>query len=201
MLLRMPRMLLLLALAAGGPLAARAQYGTRPALARRIDSLWLADAARATGAGRDAASRTATITAERARNAVLRHILETEGYPGIRELGTESCTHLWNLLQHADNDPALQRLALGLLRRQVTLQNAPGSHLAWLQDRVLVNSGQPQWYGTQVRLNSDSSSFEPRPVENPELLDSRRATVGLPPMAEYIQLMNRRYAALLRARE
>lgn len=177
------------------PLFAGAQEPTRPGLARRIDSIWAAAHAP------DAPPRLAALSTYQVRNAALRGILEREGYPGLQEVGAGACEHFWNLLQAADGDPALQRRALALLKEQVARQNAPGRHLAWLQDRVLINSGQPQRYGTQIRLNADSSSFEPRPVEDPTQLDTRRATLGLGPIAGYIELMNRRYAAYLRPKE
>ncbi|RZL04862.1 MAG: hypothetical protein EOP40_21295, partial [Rubrivivax sp.] len=158
----LPRFFLFLCL---GPLLAGAQEPSRPALARRIDSMWAA------ARGPEAPPRLAALSTHQARHAALRGLLDREGYPGLREVGPDACEHFWNLLQAADGDPALQRRALGLLKEQVARQNAPARHLAWLQDRVLVNGGQPQWYGTQVRLNADSTSFEPRPVEDPAQLD------------------------------
>lgn len=177
------------------PALATAQAPTRPDLARRIDSVWAA------AHDPSAPPRLAALSTFQTRNALLRRLLEREGYPGLREVGVEACEHFWDLVQRADGDPALQRYALKLLIAQVAAGNAPPRQLAWLQDRVLVNSGQPQWYGTQVRLNADSTSFEPRPVEVPEQLDSRRATLGLPPMAEYIELVNKRYKEALKPRE
>ncbi|RYY41066.1 MAG: hypothetical protein EOO08_03400 [Chitinophagaceae bacterium] len=178
--------------------SAGAQDPSRPQLRARIDSLWQS-ALRPPPS--DSVQWVAVLPAERARNNKVRSILEGEGYPGTREVGAEGVEHFWLLLQKADADPPLQRLALGLMRPQVVAGNVPGRHLAWLQDRVLVNSGQLQWYGTQIRLNADSSSFEPRPVEDPPNLDLRRSTLGLEPIAEYIALMNRRYGELLRPKE
>ncbi|WP_460570302.1 DUF6624 domain-containing protein [Flaviaesturariibacter terrae] len=194
------RSLLRLLLAALLPAGATAQEPARPQLARRIDSLWAIEAAPA-ATPPDTARHSLAPAAAQLRNSALRGILETEGYPGLREVGPASCERFWILLQRADNDPTLQRFALSLLKEQAAARNVPGLHLAWLQDRVLVNAGQRQWYGTQVRLNADSSSFEPRPVEDSVSLDLRRASLGLPPIAEFIALMNRRYREMLKPKE
>ena len=45
-----------------------------------------------------------------------------------------------------------------------------------------MNEGKPQRYGTQMGEN-----FEPRPIEDPTNVEKRRAAVGLPPLAEYVQ--------------
>jgi hypothetical protein len=130
----------------------------------------------------------------------LRRIFDRYGYPGYREIGSSGTEHLWWLIQHADMDPNLQKRALALVREQQLRGNASPFHYAFLQDRVLVNAGEKQWYGTQMVLNSDSTSFEPRPVFEPARLNVRRTALGLGPIDEYIELMNRRHPELLRRR-
>jgi hypothetical protein len=44
--------------------------------------------------------------------------------------------------------------------------------------------GEPQLYGTQYRYSADSG-LELYQVEDPQLLEERRASVGLGPHAEY----------------
>jgi hypothetical protein len=50
--------------------------------------------------------------------------------------------------------------------------------------RVRMFRGEPQLYGTQYRYSS-GSGLELWQVEDPQLLDERRASVGLGPHAEY----------------
>ena len=76
--------------------------------------------------------------------------------------------------------------------------NASKLYYAYLIDRVKVNSGELQIYGTQMQLNADSSSYEPKPVVEPEKLDERRKKVGLVPISEYIETMNQRYFGTLK---
>jgi hypothetical protein len=61
--------------------------------------------------------------------------------------------------------------------------------LAYLTDRVLVNDGKKQRYGTQMGMN-----FEPQPIEDAGNVDQRRAEVGLPPLAEYVKLAREQYS-------
>ena len=63
----------------------------------------------------------------------------------------------------------------------------PRSHIAYLTDRVAVNEGRPQRYGTQFTLVD--GKMVPQPIENLDELDERRADMGLQSMAEYTQHM------------
>lgn len=68
--------------------------------------------------------------------------------------------------------------------------NASLPNYAYLVDRVKVNTGQLQIYGTQLRINSGGTSYEPLPTTEPEMLNTRRQKVGLSSIEEYIQGMN-----------
>jgi hypothetical protein len=80
-------------------------------------------------------------------------------------------------------DPVQQRAFLDALRAAVTQEEAPAAHLAYLEDRVRVNAGQPQLYGTQFTLTG--GTLGPCPIEDPGRLDQRRAQAGLEPFADY----------------
>ena len=60
--------------------------------------------------------------------------------------------------------------------------------LAYLEDRVRVNAGQSQLYGTQ--FTRDQQGLRPWTIDDPENLDQRRASVGLGPFAGYEALMH-----------
>jgi hypothetical protein len=64
-----------------------------------------------------------------------------------------------------------------------TLAGEDGAGAAWLLDRVRVNAGQPQLYGTQFTVTD--GHFGPCPIEDPHRLDERRAAAGLEPFADY----------------
>lgn len=62
-----------------------------------------------------------------------------------------------------------------------------------LVDRVLVNTGKKQLYGTQFILNKEQNIFQPHPVEDSLSVNVRRATMGLPTLEENLQQMNEVY--------
>jgi hypothetical protein len=60
---------------------------------------------------------------------------------------------------------------------------------AYLYDRVAVGAERPQRFGTQGRCVG-TGRWEPQPIEEPELVDIRRAQMGLVVLQDYIELMN-----------
>lgn len=116
----------------------------------------------------------------------LAEIVDAFGWPGIRFAGRASQT-AFLVLQHADIDT--QRKYLPLLREAVGRKDALGGHLAMLEDRVRVADGKPQLYGTQ--LGGAPLRFDP--IEDEAHVDERRASVGLPPMAEYARMFGASY--------
>ena len=113
----------------------------------------------------------------------LGEVLSARGWPGRTLAGEDGAAAAWLLAQHADRDPARQRAFLNALRGAVAEGEASPAHLACLEDRVRVNAGQPQLYGTQFTVID--GQFGPRPVQDPKRLDERRAEVGLEPFADY----------------
>ena len=110
-----------------------------------------------------------------------------DGWPDHQKVGTDGAHAAWLIAQHADPTPELQRIFRDELRRAVDANRAPAEHLAYLVDRIRRNNDEPQLYGTQFNLVDGELVLEP--VENPDDLDERRAEMGLPPMAEYKELM------------
>jgi hypothetical protein len=108
----------------------------------------------------------------------LAEIIDAYGWPGLRFAGAASQT-AFLVLQHADHDS--QRKYLPLLRAAVKRNDAPGGHLALLEDRVRVADGKPQLYGSQ--LGGDPLHFEP--IEDEAHVDERRRSIGLEPLADY----------------
>lgn len=115
----------------------------------------------------------------------LREIVERYGWPGRSLVGEEGAQHAWLLAQHADKQLDFQRRALELLTDAVDQGEATPRQLAYLTDRVRMNEGREQLYGTQLAGVQDSGVV-PWPVENSDELDARRAAVGLEPFSEYV---------------
>ncbi|MFI8851620.1 DUF6624 domain-containing protein [Streptomyces sp. NPDC053499] len=121
----------------------------------------------------------------------LRTLLEKHGHwPAAAEVGEEAALGAWLVAQHADRQLDVQRLALRLLEQAVQDGSAGPegpSRLAFLRDRLHVNAGLPQRYGTQIQGVAADGAPVPWPVEDEEKLDAHRAEVGIPPFARYTE--------------
>lgn len=114
-------------------------------------------------------------------------IVARYGWPGMRFAGAEYANNAFMVLQHADK--ASQHTYLPLVRAAAARGDLPASELAMFEDRVLVSDGKPQLYGTQFW----GTPLKLRPVVDEAHLDQRRREVGLPPMAEYLDMMRQMY--------
>ena len=115
-------------------------------------------------------------------------IVATCGWPT-----TKKDTHLaWLLAQHADSDPAFQRVARGLMEESVRKGIAAPRDLAYLADRIAANEHRPQEYGTQFS-QPDRCHLVLDPVDNRELVNRRRLAIGLTSLEEYEAEGRRRF--------
>ncbi|MEE1787326.1 hypothetical protein PUR71_31150 [Streptomyces sp. SP17BM10] len=111
-------------------------------------------------------------------------IMAEHGWPTEALVGADAAKAAWLIAQHADRQLDVQRRAAELMAAAVADGAASGRDLAFLQDRLAVNEGREQRYGTQIGAVSDGHPV-PWPCEDPERLDERRAEVGIEPFAEY----------------
>lgn len=118
----------------------------------------------------------------------LRHVLSEFGWPGHSMVGEDGAQAAWLLAQHSP-DEAFMRECLELLRQAVEQEEAPPWQLAYLEDRVRLQEGREQLYGTQLWSPTGGRPVEPWPVEDLEGLDRRRLAVGLGPFDEYVRQM------------
>lgn len=123
----------------------------------------------------------------------LREITEEHGWPGSDLVGEDGASAAWVIAQHSDLDPGFQQEALGLMRPAVEAGLADPTELAYLEDRVGLNSGGEQVYGTQIGCVDGIP--QPAPLADPETVDERRAEVGLEPIDEYLATLNEACAA------
>ncbi len=114
----------------------------------------------------------------------LRQILLEHGWPGESLVGRDGVRDAWLLAQHADHDLTTQRWALELVSWAVADGEANARHEAYLIDRVRMNEGREQVYGTQMADVRDGVGV-PWPIEDPDAVDRRRSSVGLEPLAQY----------------
>lgn len=129
----------------------------------------------------DAAAWARQTPIDEANMARLAKIIEQYGWPGVRFAGTQGSQNAFLVLLHADLES--QQKYLPLLRDAVRKKDALASELAMLEDRVRVDLGQPQIYGTQSKDGALA------PIEDEANVDRRRAAVGLMPLKDYTKML------------
>ena len=118
------------------------------------------------------------------RTQRLAEIIDEHGWPGYSLVGEEAEDAAWAIAQHSDQDVAFQEVALAHLAAAVAADDASPGNLAYLTDRVAVNLGEDQTYGTQIACGEDGPA-PVVPITDEASVDERRADASLPPLADY----------------
>jgi len=126
--------------------------------------------------------------------ALLMRVFDDIGWPGRREYGDDGAGAAFLILQHAIGHPELQRRGLALILEAIPEGQANPLDAAYLSDRIAIFEGREQTFGTQFDWDANGQ-LSPAPVRDPAELDDRRASVGLPPIAETIAHMRANAAA------
>jgi hypothetical protein len=111
------------------------------------------------------------------------NIIDNYGWLGPETIGNKGNTALFIIIQHSNI--TVQKKYLPIMRDAYRHRRARGQHLALLEDRVAVFSGEKQIYGSQIStLNGQSKLF---PIIDKKNVDKRRAAIGLGPLSEYVK--------------
>jgi hypothetical protein len=171
------------------PATATARHRAEPSEpALRQELLEMRDADQAERTGQVAANNDAQ------RAARLRNIIEQHGWPVPGLVGVDGSGAAWLIAQHADFDVEFQREVLGLMCAALATGDADPTEVAFLVDRVAVNSGVPQVFGTQMGGCRDGKPV-PRPIADEQRMHDLRRQVGLQPYDEYLALFEEGCAA------
>ncbi|MDE1975358.1 MAG: hypothetical protein KGI49_02510 [Patescibacteria group bacterium] len=128
--------------------------------------------------------------ADKKHTRLLKSIISKHGWPTIQDFGKEASEGAWLLAQHADHDLKFQERCLGMMNE--AFDDKPESvsrkYIAYLTDRVLVNSGKKQRFGTQFKRNTDGS-LALYPVVNRNGVNRLRKQYGLESISEYREII------------
>ena len=120
----------------------------------------------------------------------MKEIIRDIGWPTVIKFGVEISNMAWLLVQHADHDIEFQKYCLELMKTasegEISKRN-----IAYLEDRVRVNEGRLQLYGTQ--FGGEGDNFGPRPIEDPDNVDIRRSELGMETLEEYTKVLKEKY--------
>lgn len=109
-------------------------------------------------------------------------ILNKYGWLGPDKVGFLGTQTLFLVIQHAPLK--IQEHYLPMMQAAVKKGDALAKDLAFLEDRIALRQGKKQLYGSQ--LFTDETGVYVQPLEDPDNLEKRRASVWLEPMSEYI---------------
>lgn len=124
------------------------------------------------------------------RTRRLRSIVDRYGWPTEAGAGSEAADAAFLILQHSP-EHEFQSSMLPTLEELTRDGEMPPSQVAMLVDRVLVQEGKPQRYGTQFSIEDGELVMDP--VEDEEHLEERRRAMRLPPLEEYRRLLEEHY--------
>ncbi len=116
------------------------------------------------------------------------------GWPTRASVGDAATAAAFLIIQHAISRPDLQRRALMLMSAAAEAGEINVVDLAYLSDRIAVFEGRGQLFATQFDWD-ENGALSPAPIAEPALVEERRASVGLPPLAETIAALRARSAA------
>lgn len=116
----------------------------------------------------------------------MKEIVAEIGWPTASKVGLGGASNAWLLVQHADHDVDFQEQCLQHMKESPAGE-VDATDIAYLTDRVCINRGRGQLYGTQ--FTQEDGKHIPQTIEDETNVDARRAEVGMGPLSEQIQMM------------
>jgi len=117
------------------------------------------------------------------RNAArLRELMAEHGWPAEDIAGEDGAKAAWFIVQHSVGEPEFQRHVLTLLREYSAAGRVPAWQAAYLEDRIAIQEGRPQRFGSQWIDSLEDGRIRPWQLADPEHVQELRASVGLPPL-------------------
>lgn len=110
-------------------------------------------------------------------------LLDKYGWPTASEVTEYAAAGAALIINHSTYEVRLKYFPM--LEEAFKKGEAQPLRYAKMRDRLLVEEGKKQLYGTQIKM--ENLVREPHPIEDPEQVDQRRAEIGLGPLAPYLK--------------
>ena len=121
---------------------------------------------------------------DRANVEIVTNFIDKHGWLGKDDIGEDGNETLFLCIQHCQ-DSVIQHKYLPIIEDAVKKGNAEPWHFAFLTDRVLMNQGKPQIYGTQTIAAKGRTFLVP--LQNTREVDALRKSIGLESLDNYMQ--------------
>ncbi len=113
--------------------------------------------------------------------------------PTNSKVGAENAHKFWLVVLNSNEDTEFQTQILKAMHEELEENDISTADYAFLADRIRVNQGKAQIYGTQVEYNEITERFEPFALRKPESVDQRRVIMGLERIQSYINEVNSKF--------
>ncbi|MEL6811042.1 MAG: BT_3928 family protein [Bacteroidota bacterium] len=107
----------------------------------------------------------------------IEEVFKTKGYPGESLVGSPANRVAWLVVQHSDKISEY----FPIIKKAAEEGELPLAYAATMEDRYLMEKGEPQWYGTQgmtFNLNSGEVVDIIWPIKDLEEVNARRQKAG-----------------------
>lgn len=129
-------------------------------------------------------------TVDKPNTRRLNEIFAVGGFPEASAVGPEGVKAFFLLLQHS-GDLELKKKCVSGIERAFKAGVLNVSEYSSFVDRLLVDQGKPQIYGSN--FESRDGQLVMSPTEDVVNLDKRRKEIGLPTIAEYMKMLKEFY--------
>jgi len=130
-----------------------------------------------------------TIDVKNTKN--LKKIIAEHGWPNKELVGTNGVSAAFLIVQHSPDSNFQESMLANLNKSYKSNEGISGQQLALLIDRVLINQGKKQLYGTQFDIENNMVTF--KPIKDKKIVDKLRAEMKMPPLAFYKKMMEEFY--------
>lgn len=113
----------------------------------------------------------------------LLELLDKYGWPTASEVTEYAAAGAALIINHTTYE--LRSKYFPMLEEAFKKGEAQPLRYAKMGDRLLVEEGKEQLYGTQIKF--ENLIREPYPIQDPEYVDKRRAEIGLGPLRPYLK--------------
>ena len=113
----------------------------------------------------------------------LLELLDAHGWPTATEVTEYAAAGAALIINHSSYE--LRAKYLPMLKAAFEKGEAQPLRYAKMQDRLLVEEGKEQLFGTQVFF--DEMTRIPHPIKDPKNVDNRRSKIGLGLLAPYLK--------------
>ena len=109
-------------------------------------------------------------------------IIEKCGMPTLKEVTQKQMNAIWLGLQHSNKK--IRKKYFSQIERAVENGDLSKQQYALMKDRMLMDEGKPQIYGSQIK---NGKLYK---LENPETVNERRKKMGMGTIEDYLKYFN-----------